>query len=137
VAKKQQASTSGKANQQPAKDVLIVLIATLPPTLNQFRNNHFYTNNRLKKEWRDLLWYLLPNVPFTTPVFVSCTVTSPRLRDADNNIIAVKYLLDTMVEKGLLLDDNPNYVKGVLLFGKKGKALVEYKISDKIEKLVG
>lgn len=37
-------------------------------------------------------------------------------RDCDNTITAIKYLLDSITDKGWIVDDSPKYVKRVTLF---------------------
>jgi Holliday junction resolvase RusA-like endonuclease len=49
-----------------------------------------------------------------------------RLRDMDNMIIVIKFLLDALKSNGIILDDNYKYIRSIeLLYGGKTDKGVE------------
>ena len=60
----------------------------------------------------------IPPAPLILSVTLFCKGI---VRDADNAVLAAKFCLDTLVLYGYLPDDNPRYVKSIVLTTSKGK----------------
>lgn len=97
------------------------------PTLNQYRNFHYYKNNNLKQEWTERLLRRMTSLPhFDKPITLHVTQFTKRMRDCDNTVIAAKYMQDALVKGGYIQDDNPDYIKALVL--RWDKATKEEKI---------
>jgi Holliday junction resolvase RusA-like endonuclease len=92
------------------------------PTLNWYRNAHFYQLNKSKKDWQKLICEAIQSAKIkevNTPLTIHLTTYTKRKRDVDGTIVGVKYIQDAMVEMGLIPDDTPEYVETIILNWKK------------------
>ncbi len=86
------------------------------PSLNDYTNanrtNH-YKGNKLKQRTQRDIGYYLPKVKITKPVKIKITwFEKNKRRDPDNVIFAKKFILDAMVNAGVLVDDSQKWIKG-------------------------
>ena len=101
--------------------------------LNQYRNNHFHTNDWLKKEIKRLVSEQLKNNTdkLIPPLTVNYTLFLGNNRKSDlSNWCSVidKFFLDALVELGYIEDDNTDFVNEInYIFGgiDKNNARVE------------
>jgi len=88
--------------------------------LNSYRNNHYQRNNKMKKEFAKVFQLLISgmdNAVLRPPLALVYTITRGTARKADlGNIGAVldKFCSDSLVEFGLLADDNTEYIKEII-----------------------
>ena len=105
------------------------------PDLNTVINlskKHYQCYAKLKKQVEfDIIRQLKPQVIENYPVMIEFTWYTKNLRkDSDNVVFAKKYILDALVNKGILINDSRKYVVGftdVLLVDKNDER-VEVKI---------
>jgi len=95
------------------------------PTLNQYRNWNHWQHSKEKNTHSEaiqacVLVSKIKQVP--TPMVLNITAYTVRMRDVDNCVIAAKYFLDTLKYMDLIVDDNPKYVKSLILQWKKAKS---------------
>lgn len=99
----------------------IILPGILPgknEQINADRRNHFI-GNRLKQQTQEALFWPIRiqshGAKFTDHVTVRVVFYEPwnrqHRRDDDNIIHGCKYILDELVNMGILPDDNPKFVK--------------------------
>lgn len=84
--------------------------------LNIYRNAHFHTLNNAKSIFQDQVGSLVKHIPLQECVGIIYTYFSGTKRESDvSNICTVvdKFFCDTLVEVGVLQDDNFNHVKEV------------------------
>ncbi len=70
---------------------------------------------------------------FTQPIWLKVTMVAKRPYDCDNVVVAAKMLLDTMRALGTLINDNPSYVRPLILDACKGpedKLVIEIGYND-------
>lgn len=89
------------------------------PSLNDFigaMNRNRFIGNKMKREYTELVsTYAKANRlgHFTEPITLEFQYTEPNnKRDGDNIVFAKKFILDGLVEAGVLTDDNQKWVKG-------------------------
>jgi len=89
------------------------------PSLNEYigaMNRNRFVGNQMKREHTDLVaQYARVNKlgHFTEPVTIEFHYTEPNnKRDGDNIVFAKKFILDGLVEAGVLTDDSQKWVKG-------------------------
>lgn len=101
-------------------------IPHLPPSLNDFYSGmHYRKRVEIVEEWHGLFWAALADARVPKPLKFPITIHVTQFckgvpRDADNCVIAAKFLADTLVERHYLPDDGPNYVSTVILTSKQG-----------------
>lgn len=110
-------------------------IITIPgrmPSLNEWNNGHKHWRQKGtdKRDWHTILLYSfksqgLPKA-LRCPISVKSTQHTVRMRDVDNCVPSVKYLLDALVEGKYIEKDNPQYVESVSL--RWAKAIKEEKV---------
>ena len=91
----------------------------------------------MKKKWTKLAEKSAKDaklVPFKSPVWIRCVwYEGDRRRDLDNVSAAIKFVLDGLVEMGILKDDSQKYVRGIyheILTTKDKSYGVEVTIAD-------
>jgi Holliday junction resolvase RusA-like endonuclease len=91
----------------------------------------------MKKKWTKLVMKTVDGAkmtPFESSVWIRCVWhEGDRRRDLDNVSAAIKFVLDGLVEMGILKDDSQKYVKGIyheILTTKDKSYGVEVTIAD-------
>lgn len=97
--------------------------------INECRRNK-YAGAKMKKEIDKIIGYYLIKLPrFEKPVKIHFHwVEGNKRRDLDGICFAKKFILDAMVKKGKLTDDNRKYVIGFtdeFSYGKETKVILE------------
>lgn len=97
--------------------------------INECRRNK-YAGAKMKKEIDKIIGYYLIKLPkFEKPVKIHFHwVEGNKRRDLDGICFAKKFILDSMVKKGKLTDDNRKHVVGFtdqFSYGKKTKVILE------------
>lgn len=97
--------------------------------INECRRNK-YAGAKMKKEIDKIIGYYLIKLPkFEKPVKIHFHwVEGNKRRDLDGICFAKKFILDAMVKKGKLTDDNRNYVTGFtddFEYGDTNKVILE------------
>ena len=106
--------------------------------LNEYTNaNRYnkYAGAKKKKEEQEYIKYCilnqLGNIKISKPVVGEFTwIEENKRRDLDNICFAKKFILDSLVELGILQDDNRKMVCGFIDkfdYGKESKVIVELK----------
>tara|TARA_R100001530_G_scaffold13251_1_gene12241 strand:- start:1773 stop:2123 length:351 start_codon:yes stop_codon:yes gene_type:complete len=100
------------------------------PTLNQYRNWNHWQHSKQKNTFSEsielaLIAFKVKDV--SIPMILNVTAYTTRMRDVDNCVIAAKYFLDVLKKQGLIPDDNPKYVKSLILQWKKAKSFKDEK----------
>lgn len=102
--------------------------------MNTYRNLHYLVSNAVKKEYKK---YVEANLPKDCPKFTKAVVVIYHFQKRGNRktdlmnwvSIADKFFLDSLVELGILPDDNTDYVNnyGIDFQGqtKTGKLMVQ------------
>lgn len=96
-----------------------------------------YLANKLKKSQEVQILYGLSltskKCVFTSPVAISITWYEPNSRrDVDNVVFAKKFILDALVQAGVLKDDSQKYVKSFneLVLVDKNNPRIEVEIKE-------
>lgn len=87
--------------------------------LNIYRNLHYLVNNQCKKIAKDNVENYLKNtgqsgIIFDKPVNITFKIIKESKRKLDKSnvyAVAAKYFYDALVELGVLVDDNDNFIK--------------------------
>lgn len=104
------------------------------PSLNDYidkcRYNRYAGNNFKQQVQNDIAYYLKGIGTFTSPVYIKFTwYEKYKKRDLDNIASAKKYILDTMVNLGIILNDNYKYLIGFsddfVIGAREDKVVVE------------
>ena len=85
--------------------------------LNIYRNLNFMVNNQMKHIFKEQVAPRLVGLKIDTPIEITYTVFYPTKRLADiSNVCCVvdKFFCDTLVETGVLEDDNYTYIPKVI-----------------------
>lgn len=85
----------------------------LPLNLNHYRNAHFHVLNSMKVTFKELIQDQLKVSPFDEPIIIDYQLYVPSRREIDvSNVLCIvdKYFCDSLVEEGLLVDDNYKYL---------------------------
>lgn len=96
-----------------------------------------YMGAALKKKNQDqCIWYLKTQLPkkINTPIELTFRWGEPNMnRDLDNICFAKKFILDALVESGIIKDDGWRYVKGFRdeFFVDKERPRIEVTITEK------
>lgn len=83
---------------------------------NYYKKKHWNKGNDMKqKVQKDIAPYLKKLGVFNNGIRVNFTWIEPnRMRDLDNICFAKKFILDAMVNAGVIPDDNSRYVTGFI-----------------------
>lgn len=106
----------------------IVLQGHKPVSWNRIATLHYRKYQELRDEVM-LLTMAATNPdtpPMLQPVWITITAYNSKPLDADN--VAAKLYIDALRKRGLLLDDDPRYVRGVELRSECGDPRVEISI---------
>lgn len=100
-----------------------MIIKNIPKTIsmNVYRNTHYFTLNARKQEF---VWLFLEALqksghtkkPIETPIKLTFTFhykNKRTLRDIDGEYPNVKFAIDSMVDLGMIPDDNTTYIKEI------------------------
>lgn len=90
-------------------------LPSLNDIVNSSRGNYHKANNQKKQAQRDIMLQL-PRCKVTRyPVEITVTFFEPSSRRDCDNVISggCKVLLDSMVDKGILIDDSRKYVSQI------------------------
>ena len=90
------------------------------PSLNEYtrlNRTNYRAGNRMKGECqsyiRGCIYYKLKKLQIENPVIIHTTwIEDNKRRDLDNIRFAIKFILDALVETGVLKNDSQKYVKG-------------------------
>ena len=86
-----------------------------PPSLNKIINANRYANAKLKKDWSNIMWFEIYRSinetgasKFKDKVHMKIIINfkTKGRRDWDNFIGGLKYLIDPLVENGVIKDDS-------------------------------
>jgi crossover junction endodeoxyribonuclease RusA len=98
------------------KEVIKLIIPGIPPTLNELKRLHHQVWAREKKRWGEIVYWevmkqrIRPSQPFSKAVVtLNYYFKSKRRTDPDNN--TGKFLLDGLVESGILVDDSFDHIE--------------------------
>lgn len=81
--------------------------------LNQYRNMHYQTSNKLKHMVSDYLMQYSFNPPPTFKIQFTLYFKDKRRRDLSNfESIANKFILDALVQQGVIKDDDYTIYRG-------------------------
>ena len=81
-----------------------------------------YAAAKIKKDMTNLCGYYVPKVKIDKPIEVKMVWTVKNFaNDPDNVSMGAKFILDAMVNKGMLPKDNLTMVKGLVHEFKRGK----------------
>lgn len=84
--------------------------------LNNYRGTHHRILTNAKNNYKSLIWDLIPNIKFDTPVHLIYTYYHGNKRRIDvSNPCSIidKFACDVLTDKGVLVDDNTDFVKRV------------------------
>lgn len=106
------------------------------PSLNDYIakcNRNRYAGNKFKRDIQDeISWEInaqLKGVKIDKPVVIYITwIEENKRRDVDNVYSATKYIQDSLVEMGVLKNDNSKHVvdvKNSIKYSKESKVIVE------------
>lgn len=112
------------------------IIDTKLPSLNEYTQINRYNKfagNKMKADnqsfIRGCIYSQLGKIEIEKPVMVHLTwVEDSKKRDLDNIRFSVKFILDALVQTGVLKNDNWRYVKGFtddFKYEKRAKVIVE------------
>jgi crossover junction endodeoxyribonuclease RusA len=120
--------------------VIKLTIPGIPPTLNELKRLHHQVWAREKKRWGDIVgWEIIrqrvrPSQPLSKArVTLNYYFKSKRRTDPDNN--TGKFLLDGLVESGILVDDSFDHIE--LNIRKGGVDKHNPRVEIMIERLEG
>lgn len=85
--------------------------------LNNYRNTHGQVLGHAKRAYKDLIWDLIPEGRFDKPVTITYVYYAKTKRKIDVSnpcCIIDKFVCDVLVDKGVLIDDNYEYVNTVV-----------------------
>lgn len=93
-------------------------------SMSVYRNMHYLSLNKVKRDYHKEVeeWVkMLPKFKSLTPKY-TLFFKGNRKKDIDNYIFPVhKFLMDALVESGIIEDDNYDYVRGFTVsFGESG-----------------
>lgn len=89
-------------------------------SLNAERSAHWRARHQLTATWRQAfkVYALTAHHPqFTAPVLITCQPYQARnkLQDPGNCLPSLKAAVDGIVDAGVLIDDSPAYVAGLMI----------------------
>ena len=110
-----------------------IVIPMKLPSLNEYinvcRTNKFKAGKYKADIEQEIGLYLMKMPKMSNPIRIHFIwVESNKRRDLDNICFAKKFILDAMVKKGKLTDDNRNYVTGFtddFEYGDTNKVILE------------
>jgi len=97
-----------------------ITIPEIPPSLNQILRMHYHERDRENKKWASLILYFDNRRKKREPlkkVQVTITYFFPDARRRDTDNFSGKFILDGLVNAGIIEDDSFNHVD-LLLAGK-------------------
>lgn len=92
---------------------MIISIPELPMTLNKMRNAHYFTINKEKQRWKEMIAWQVKGKRIGTPcrLEIEFHVNDNRRHDIDN--LSAKFILDGLVEGGLIPDDDYKHINQI------------------------
>lgn len=84
--------------------------------LNSYRNTHYRVLNDAKANYKALIWNSIPDIKYTEPVELIYTYYHWRKGRVDvSNVCSIidKFASDVLTERGIIPDDNSDYIKRV------------------------
>ena len=103
-------------------------------SMNVFKRMHWGSQNKCKQDYHDLVEGFVDSLPKFKWLKPSYTLyfEGNRVKDLDNYWFPChKFLMDALVEKGKIQDDNYKYVKGFdVEFGDAGKDVEDYYVVE-------
>jgi len=97
--------------------------AERPWTLNTERTWHYQKRARKVKEWRDsfALLCLEQRIPNLSAIYVHARpiLSDWRIQDVAACFPAVKAAIDGIVDAGVILDDNPKFLRAICFYAPK------------------
>lgn len=94
----------------------LIISGPMPPSLTKYRNMHFHVLNNEKKKWHDLVWSEIHKQgiqPVKLPIKMTYVFFFPTKarRDPDNYACTAKFINDSLVDNGVLIDDSFQYIQ--------------------------
>lgn len=84
--------------------------------LNNYRGAHYQVVTKAKNNYKDLIWHLIPNIKYDSPVELIYTYFHGRKGRVDiSNPCSIidKFTSDVLSEKKVIPDDNTDFIKRV------------------------
>jgi Holliday junction resolvase RusA-like endonuclease len=99
---------------------MLIIIEDLPPTMNDMiadARSSRYKSSSVKKHWTDRIAEVVRgNTPYTGKVWIEwCWYVKNFSRDADNIAASSKYIMDGIVEAGVIVDDNLRIIQSPVI----------------------
>ena len=86
-------------------------LASLNEYIDICRRNYYMANRLKKSTQEDIKWFLKDIPRFENPIKIHFTwIEINKKRDLDNISFSKKFILDAMVELGIIKNDNLNHV---------------------------
>jgi len=108
-------------------------------SMNIFKKMHWGSQAKCKKDYADIVEGFVDSLPVFTSLKPNYTMyfEGNRGKDLDNYWYPVhKFLMDALVDRGKIEDDNYNFVRGFNVdFGEAGKDVGDYLVIDLIGEL--
>lgn len=101
---------------------IVLTISMLTPSGNQLSGYHWRKRRRMKRDWQWLLLAAMGRAGVGVQLgrfHVTIERHAPRQLDPDNAVAGCKAVIDAMVGVGLLQDDSPAYVAGLIVEQRK------------------
>ena len=110
-------------------------------SLNVFRNLHHFSKNKVKKDYSEIVSEFVDTLPKYSVIQPSYTIyfNNNRKKDLDNYTFPMhKFLMDTLVERGVIADDHYDYVPKITTkfggIGEENCVVVEIKGEELVVK---
>jgi Holliday junction resolvase RusA-like endonuclease len=84
-------------------------------SMNVYRNLHYFAVNKAKRDYHEVVEEFVKSLPKYKTLVTHYTIyfNNQRKKDVDNYTFPIhKFLMDALVEGGVLEDDNYDYVTG-------------------------
>lgn len=93
----------------------VLRVNNMPPNLNEYRNMHYRTLDKQKKEWETIVGWLVKEQkihPVTGPIrqIYRFWFKDKREHDPDNYACCAKFINDGLVSAGILPRDNFEHI---------------------------
>lgn len=119
-----------------SKRHLIVIIPFLYPSWNEIQRMDRFTRTKAKKKFMgEVICILKPyaDPPFAKPVRILVDIYFPKKRRRDNDNYGGKWLIDAIVQAGIIPDDSTKWIPGPLdiqIIDDEGQHKIMLQIED-------